>query len=99
MNRQEKINGSRRISVHDMPDFTAALEQYGEILKTTGVPPARAEACTMGIIDKASTKREEANRFINFVAKLSKEIQNGNGNHQEEVVVFSAKNGSGNGSA
>lgn len=87
MSKQEKENGIKHVPVQDMPDFMAALEDYGTILIRQGVLPTDAETNVIRIIDKVN-KRKQANNFINFVQRLSREIENGNGNHPEEATIF-----------
>src|SRR3989344_8806502 len=68
-------NGVRSIPVHDMPDFTAALEGYRELLTKCDVTPQDADKAVDRSIDRiaaSSHKRRDGNRFINFVNDLSK---------------------------
>mgnify|MGYP001590152910 CR=1 FL=1 len=65
----------RSMPVHDMADFTAALEDYKVLLGTLQVPPpdiARAVDFAIENVTTTPHPRRVGNGFINLVSSLSK---------------------------
>lgn len=67
------FEGSKGIPIQKMPDFNAAISDYGKILGERLVPPQDISRIEAEIRETNKTRRD-GNRFINHVTGLMKEL-------------------------